>query len=195
MLSVDEIRFRAREAMSPQMGVCILVGLVNGAIISLGGTFFGIGAILVAGPMALGMAFVFLSLEEGKTIMLDNLFQGFNDLSRSVAAGLLISLFTFLWSLLLVIPGIVALLSYSMTFFIMKENPAITASEAIEQSKAMMMGHKSRLLDLYLSFIGWFILCFITFGLATLYVAPYFCTSLAIFYKDLQHRNQFQIQN
>jgi len=170
------------------MGNLILVFLIYMLLLSgASSVTFGLAWLVVLGPLNLGLASVLLKLEQGDLFTFEELFSGFNDFSRSLVAGLLISLYTFLWSLLLVIPGIVAALSYSMTFFIMKEHPEMDASQAIEASKTMMMGHKWELFGLIFSFIGWWILCFITFGLAMIYVMPYVHCAIVVFYQNLKH--------
>lgn len=186
-MSYTEIKAHAREMMSAQMGNLILVFLIYGAIMSLSGSFsIGIIPILVLGPLNLGIAALLLKLQRGETIVVEELFSGFSDFSRSLTAGVLVSLFTFLWSLLLIIPGIIAALSYSLTYFILHENPQMTAAEAIDASKNMMMGHKSELFGLMLSFFAWWLLSFITFGLALIYVLPYYHSAFTVFYQNLK---------
>ena len=95
-------------------------------------------------------------------------------------------IFIALWSLLLIIPGIVKSLSYAMTPYILEENPELSANEAIDRSRAMMRGHKYDLLWLYLSFIGWFLLSFLTLGIGLLWLIPYVETAQAAFYEDVK---------
>ena len=90
----------------------------------------------------------------------------------------------FLWFLLLIVPGIVAALSYSMTFYILADEPDINAKEALEKSKIMMDGHKMDLFLLGLSFIGWALLCILTLGIGLLWLIPYMNVSAAKFYQD-----------
>lgn len=184
----EEIKKRAREMMSAQMGNVILVYLIYILIMSGISSFtFGLAWIFVYGPLGLGLAGILLKLDRGESFLIEEMFAGFNDFSRSIMAGLLINLYIALWSLLLIVPGIVAGLSYSMTFYIMQENPQLSAMDAITASKNMMMGHKWDLFGLCLSFIGWWLLCIITFGLALIYVQPYFNCALTVFYQNLKH--------
>ena len=83
------------------------------------------------------------------------LFDGFNDFGRIVGTKLLQAIYTFLWTLLLVIPGIIKNYSYAMTDFILKDQPELANNAAIEKSMAMMDGNKMKLFLLDLSFIGW----------------------------------------
>ena len=98
----------------------------------------------------------------------------------------LMVIFICLWSLLLVIPGIIKCFSYAMTPFILEEHPELTANEAIDHSRAMMKGHKFDLFWLYLSFIGWGILCIPTLGIGTFWLIPYMQTAQASFYEDVK---------
>lgn len=99
--------------------------------------------------------------------------------------NLLIALKVFAWSLLFVIPGIIAAYRYSMATYIMAENPTITPTEAIERSKALMDGRKGDLFCLDLSFIGWALLTVLTAGIGALWLTPYMAVSRAAFYRSL----------
>lgn len=192
-MSNSQIRAEARRLMELQMGMLILVLLVYSIMMSAASSILNIGSVLIYGPLSLGLAKVLLKVLEEQKINVEMLFSGFQDFSRSLVAGLLIGIYVFLWSLLLVVPGIIAAFSYSMTFFIMEENPQLSAQEALQASKNMIYGHKWRLFDLWFSFIGWFILCIISFGIALIYVAPYFHTALAVFYADLKQVQHNQV--
>jgi uncharacterized membrane protein len=148
-----------------------------------------IAAAVVTGPFALGFAGYFLKRVRGQEIATINIFDGFYRFSRSFLVQLLTQLFTFLWCLLLIIPGIIKALGYSMAFNIMYDNPEIKPLEAIKRSQIMMKGYKGKLFLLELSFIGWMILAAIPFGLGFLWLYPYMNLSLANFYENLK-RNQ-----
>ena len=94
--------------------------------------------------------------------------------------------FTFLWSLLFVIPGIVKIYSYSMAPFILADNPDFTAREALSKSKKIMNGHKFELFVLQLSFFWWYILDWITLGIASIYVIPYVNATTTNFYNKIK---------
>lgn len=103
--------------------------------------------------------------------------------------GIVKSIFIFLWSLLFIIPGIIKQLAYSQAEYIKNDYRArgwhLTTTETITLSRQMMDGHKMDLFALYLSFIGWFILVALTFGLLSFYVIPYLQMSLAVFYQNI----------
>ncbi len=90
-----------------------------------------------------------------------------------IGAMFLRGLFTFLWSLLFIIPGIIKFYSYRMVPYILADNPNIGASRAIKLSRDMTYGHKWNIFVLDLSFIGWYILGAICLGIGTLFVNPY----------------------
>lgn len=105
----------------------------------------------------------------------------------NIGTGVLVMIFTYLWMLLLIIPGIIKALSYSQALYIKGENPNISASRAIELSKIMMNGHKWDIFYLNLSFIGWNILSSFTFGiLGIVYVFPYYYAAHAFAYEEIK---------
>lgn len=140
------------------LAVCLLIGLMESAA---AGILPGIGALIVVGPLEYGMAFIFLKqARDHQPVQLGDMFRGFqDDFGGTFLIGLMTSLFTFLWSLLFVIPGIIASYRYAMAPFILAEHPEMQAGEAITASKEMMQGNKFRLFCLELSFIGWSLLC------------------------------------
>ncbi len=185
----EEIRREAREFLKDKWLNLALVWLIFGAVLSLVPATLGIGgivALIVGGPLMLGISRIFLKLWHRQDFQIEEMFQGFNDFSRSLVAYLLMCLYVFLWSLLLVVPGIIAAISYSMTFYILAEDPKIEAEEALRKSKAMMEGHKSEYFSLMISFIGWFLLACLTFGVGFLFLNSYATMSSALFYQRLK---------
>jgi len=152
----------------------IIIALVMGVIYFILGSFVGVG-----------YAKFNLNLVDKKETAFETLFEYFSYWRTTAVMRLLRGLYVFLWSLLFVIPGIVAGFSYAMTDYIMAENPELTASEAIEQSKAMMMGNRFRLFCLQFSFIGWDILATLAFGIGHLCLTPYKQAAYAAFYREV----------
>ena len=111
----------------------------------------------------------------------------FSDYVRNAVSILLVYLYTILWTLLFIVPGIIKGLAYSLTPFIVKDNPQLSPNEAINLSMKMMKGHKFDLFYLYLSFIGWILLAMLTLGIGLLWVIPYMQTSMAAFYLDVKN--------
>lgn len=133
-----------------------------------------------------GYAIVMLNVFRGDEVNIGGLFDGFSDFGRIVGTKLLQAIYTFLWTLLLVVPGIVKSYSYAMTDYILKDYPELSNNAAIEKSMAMMDGYKMKLFLLDLSFIGWAILCIFTFGIGLLFLKPYMQVAHAAFYEDLK---------
>lgn len=99
----------------------------------------------------------------------------------------LFSLFVSLWSLLFVIPGIIAYLAYSMIFYIKIDNPGMKLLDVFKRSKLIMKGNKTNLLCLFFSFIGWFILSLFTYGFLIIFIYPYMQISFALFYDKIKN--------
>ena len=144
--------------------------------------------IFVYSVLSLGIMNAFLKLlREGDDRLTSNMFQiAFKNYWHKVWGVFLMHLFTFLWTLLFIIPGIVKAFSYAMTPYILDERPELSAGEAIDHSRAMMKGHKFDLFWLYLSFIGWGILCIFTLGIGLLWLVPYMQTAVAASYEDVK---------
>lgn len=107
---------------------------------------------------------------------------------NKIVVYILRSVFEFLWSLLFVIPGIVYHYSSYFAFQLMCENPNLKPTEALKLSKKMVAGNRGELFVLDLSFIGWWFLTCITFGIASIYVIPYYFTTQALYYENFKIR-------
>lgn len=188
MYSRTEIKERAREQIRGNIGILFLVQLIFSLLMGAV-SWTLIGGILIIGPMLMGLTIVYLDVTGDRKPEISRQFEGFNQFGDAFVLNLLIGIFTFLWSLLFVIPGIVKAISYSMSFYILAENPGMSASEALRQSKQMMDGHKMDYFVLQLSFIGWALLGTITFGLAYIYVIPYMSAAEANFYRAIKENS------
>jgi len=130
--------------------------IISAIVISL---LWLIAIIVVSGAVRLGYAKYNLKLVDKEDARVSELFSQFDRLGDGFCMNFFISLFTGLWSLLFVIPGIIKSLSYSMTPYILAEHPELTARQAITKSRYLMDGNKWRLFCLGFSFIGWILLC------------------------------------
>lgn len=148
---------------------------------SIGG-FLGL---IIGGPMTLGAAYFALAISRNQEARFEQLFKGFNNFATALGAYLLMSIFVFLWTLLLIIPGIIAALSYAMTFYIIADEPSISIMDAINKSKKMMYGYKWKLFCLHLRFFGLAILCILTLGIGFLFLMPYMHITFVKFYDDI----------
>ena len=182
----------ARESLKGKWGLAvgtflvylIVIGALQGVAVIY--SISSILSILIAGPMALGIATFSLSLSRNQDARLEQIWQGFNNFGTSLGAYLLMMLFIILWTLLLIIPGIIAALSYSMTFYILADDSSIGAMQAIDKSKMMMDGYKWKYFCLGLRFLGWALLCVLTLGIGFLWLMPYMQVSMAKFYDDVK---------
>lgn len=120
-----------------------------------------------------------------ENVRINTLFAYFPHWKNAVLTNLLVTVYTILWGLLFIIPGIVASYSYALTPYLLAENPQLTASEAIAQSKELMRGNRWRLFCMLFSFIGWEILCSFTFGIGQLWLIPYKQAAMAAFFRDV----------
>jgi len=125
-------------------------------------------------------------------VEVSTLFSAFPSLGKALWLNILIGVFTFLWSLLFYIPGIIKALSYSMANYILADNPEMTAREALRESKIIMHGHKWELFVLNLSFILWELLGVFTLGIAFVYVVPYISATTANFYQSIKRQPQVE---
>ena len=143
---------------------------------------FILGSIVEVGYMKFNLDLV----DRQKEAKISTMFGYFQFWKTTACARLLQSVYVLLWSLLFIIPGIIAGYSYAMTSYILAENPELTASEAIERSKQMMSGNRWRLFCMQISFIGWDILsALLTFGIGSLWITPYKQTATAAFYREI----------
>ena len=145
-----------------------------------------IASICITGPLSLGSAYIYLNLTRGYGPDVNVLFSGFKRFVDALVLTLLISIFTFLWSLLFIIPGFIKAISYSQAYYILAEHPEMSGKEALDASKSMMDGHKMDYFVLMLSFIPWMLLCTVTCGLAIFYVGPYMSTVFVNFYQAIK---------
>lgn len=191
MVPNSELRAKARKTLgngifTNEWIFALLVSLIAGAVIGFTSSF--LLGVLIIGIVNIGLNKYYL-YRSRNTVKYDDfniLIDGVKvDVAGNVVLGLLITLFTALWSLLFVIPGIVKSYSYSMAYFLKIDHPEYTATQAIDESRRIMNGHKMKLFLLDLSFIGWLILGSLCFGIGTLWVNAYMQASRAEFYRDL----------
>ena len=184
-----ELMRQAKEALSGNWGLAIGTFVVYFLIITSIQVIPVAGAIallIITGPFALGLTIFSLSLSRKQDAELSQIFEGFKKFGVSLGAYLLMVIFIFLWMLLLIIPGIIAAIAYSQTYYIIAEDDSIGAMDAIKKSKQMMDGYKWKYFCLGLRFIGWGLLCILTLGIGFLWLIPYIQISFAKFYDDVK---------
>ena len=184
MLKAKDFRHRAWSKLHGNWTTAVVSYLVMELIIgALGFTY--IGSFLVSGPLTVGFALVAINIVRKNNPRIENLFTAFNDFVRTFVLWLINTIFVLLWTLLLIIPGIIKSLSYSMSYYILIDNPSIAANDARKQSMELMHGNKWRLFCLYCSFIGWILLSLLTFGILLFWVMPYIEVAKVEFYESL----------
>lgn len=144
---------------------------------------------LILLPASVGMLAYNLEIARGKQPDLSNIKKYYSLFINIIVIDVLIAIFVFLWSILLVIPGIIAAISYSMVYYCLIDNESLSASDAIRASKELMNGHKWEYVVFELSFIGWALLVGVTFGIASIWVIPYVSIAQALFYDELTKKN------
>lgn len=188
MKTSSELRAQAWGVLSGKWGMAVVATLVYGVIsgvLSFIPFVSWIATLLVSLPLAYGFTIMLLNVVRGSDVQLDTMGEGFKDYGRILGTMLLSSVYQFLWALLLIVPGIIKGYSYALTPYLLKDHPELKFNAAIEESMRLMSGNKMRLFLLDLSFIGWFLLGIITFGIAFLWITPYWNTARAAFYEDL----------
>lgn len=184
-----ELKSLAKQQIKGNIGTLFLVTLVVALVsyaLNLIPVAGSIASLLLAPALSLAVVAIYLGLAEGKKPSVGDVFSKFDQFWPAFKVNFLVGLFTALWALLFYIPGIVKAYSYSQAYYILAENPGIGAREAITRSRAMMNGHKMELFVLDLSFIGWYLLCSITFGIALIWVAPYIQATKTNFYNKIK---------
>lgn len=204
MINRAELKQQAKSLIKGKIGSLFVVMLVyivicfaimiipsfmtvsESSLVALLGNILSIVASLAVMPIAMGYYLVYLDVAKGQEVAVRRLFDGFNYFVKVVILTILVGVFTCLWSLLFIVPGIIKSFSYSQAFFILAENPDMRPIDAITESRRMMDGHKWEYFVLSLSFILWILLCYVTCCIAMIYVMPYMTTTLVLFYLKLK---------
>jgi uncharacterized membrane protein len=157
------------------MGVIAIVGFIYAVIM-----------LIVGSAVSVGYASYNLDLISGHDSGVATLFSRFSQWKTALWARILRGIRVALWTLLFIIPGIIATYNYAMLPYILADNPDMTASEALEESKRIMKGNRWRLFCLEMSFIGWWFVCGLTLGIASFWVVPYQQAAFAAFYREIK---------
>ena len=182
---MDRVQLKAiaKQQIQGNIGILFVCLLITSV---LSGLIPGLTTLIVGQPLTLGLTMIFLGLTRDESPEINTLFSGFSYMGPAILLNIMIAIFTCLWSLLFVIPGIIKAISYSMAYFVLADNPELSAKEALDESKRITSGHIGDLFVLYLSFIPWVLLGAITCGLALIYVVPYMQTTMANYYLELK---------
>lgn len=209
ILTNKEIMAQARQALTGKWGMAVgafFIYILITMIVSMFGTGWDLitGAmsesklsqfspvstglsIIIGGPFALGISIFTLSIIRGsEDAKMEQIFDGFKVFIKAFITYFVMTIFILLWTLLLIIPGIIAAFAYSQTFYILAENEDINPIDAIRKSREMMYGYKWKYFCLNLRFLGWVLLCLLTFGIGFLWLSPYIYVSYAAFYEEIK---------
>lgn len=190
-----EFKENAKHQISGNIGVFLLMYIAIYVIVGLLGIIPAVGPVLgfvAESVLGISMTLIFLALANGIVPEFTDLFEIFKNTrlcGNAILLNIITGIFVFLWSLLLVVPGIIKALSYSMAPYILAENDCLlTPSEALKESMRIMDGHKMDLFMFSLSFIGWWLLVIVTCGIASIYVAPYYTAAMTNFYNAIKDK-------
>ena len=191
-----ELKQRARAQLGGRLFgtgwlYAVLVVLLQSAVLGISNRGSGVGLavlLLVGGPLSCSAARMFLKQSaDCQPMNLHDLAFGFTeDFSGSFLLNLMQNIFIALWSLLLVVPGIIKALGWSMSFYVRAEHPDYTWRQCLDASAALTNGHKGEIFLLHLSFIGWYIVGALCLGVGELWVQAYVQATMAQCYNWLK---------
>ncbi|MDD4343140.1 MAG: DUF975 family protein [Eubacteriales bacterium] len=148
-------------------------------------SFLGLLNFFFSGPAYFGGAAFFLNLMRRNNPEVKDVISGFSNFFKYFLADLVMFIFIVLWALLLIIPGIIAAYRYSMTWYILNDNPEMSFMDGIQRSKELMDGNKMALFSLQISFFGWFLLAILTMGIGFIPLYAYYTGAKTAFYEEL----------
>ena len=195
--SCKTLRGLGRNALKGRWGLGVLGSLIYFVILLIPAiilsVFFNSGELgqswvsslysfLITGPMMLGYIMFAISIFRKNETSPAEVLYGFEQFGKSLGLYIVMSIFIFLWCLLLIIPGIIATYRYSLCFYVLADHPEMGIMDALNESKRMMKGNKWKMFCLNLSFIGWGLLGCLTFGIGFLWLLPYMQVSVVAFY-------------
>lgn len=169
------------------IGVCFVYSLVVAFPAELN-SYGEMLSFLLAGPLQLGLCFFFLNLVRGEETRFELLFKGFKPLLTVLLCYAIIAALTIVGLILLIVPGIIVALGFSMTYYIIADDPEITFQVALEQSWKLTDGYKMELWVLNLRFIPWYILGLLCLIVGVFAVIPWHNTTLALYYEHLKEQ-------
>ena len=192
-MDLIQLMRKARTLLEPHWILAIGVCLANAVMVAAPAELDSYGQIvslLLAGPLQLGLCFFFLNLVKGKETRFELLFEGFKPLLTVLLAYAFITALTVIGLILLIVPGIVVALGFSMTYYVIAEDPEISFQTALEQSWKLTDGYKMELLELNLRFIPWYLLGLLCFIVGVFAVVPWHNTTLTLYYQYLKENTK-----
>ena len=189
-----QLKKQAKAQIKGKIGVLFLISLIIALISVAAGTVLSIipvvgpiiATIIITPAFALSTVRVYLMVVRGTKPAGKDAFCGFDDFFSAFKVGFLVGLYTWLWSLLFIIPGIVKSYAYSMSMYILADNKGKGARACIAESCKMTKGHKAEIFWLQLSFIGWILLSPFTLCILDIWLIPYMSAAMANVYETLK---------
>jgi len=178
MINRFEMKSMAKKQIKGNIGILFVCHFIISLVAALAAPI----GFLIMPSFLLSTAMIYIALTQSARPLVGDIWKGFNLFGKAFWLAFITGFFTFTWSLLFIIPGIVKGFAYSMAPYILADNPDMTAREALRESKRITDGHKSELFVLMLSFIGWTLLVPLTFGLIIIWLAPYANAVFANYY-------------
>jgi uncharacterized membrane protein len=184
---IQDIKLKAKGKIREKIIFLFLIGLIPGFISSLVTPVFPLAILLVL-LFNFGVSNVFLKVLNNQSADYKDITIGFssNNIQRYLFIGLNMVLRVFLYTLLLIIPGVIKAYELALVNYLAVERPELNYREVLAESTRLMNGHKLNLFMLQISFLGWWFLVVITFGLAGIYVIPYYQMARAQFYHEVK---------
>lgn len=188
MFTREELKTQSKEQLRGRWGVIggifLLITIIMIGIQYI--PYIGIlGYWMIIGSVMLTYAIISLKVIDREKVSIEDTFSGFRNFINALGLLLWQQLWVLLWSLLLIIPGIIKAYSYSMCFYILADNPNIGIREALNESKRITQGYKMDLFILDLSFLGWGILSVLTLGIGFFWLVPYMQVTMGNAYRRL----------
>lgn len=185
-MNIKQIKNQSKQQVSDNLVTLVIlvliVALIGSVVAAIPVLNFIVGAILL-----LSQYTIYLNLvNKNQEPKIEDIQLGLKQWKEVSIMYFFMTLFICLWSLLLIIPGVIKSFSYSMCFYILAENPGMSGMEALKRSQEMMKGHKMDLFKLMLSYFWWICLCVITCGLAALYIGPFMYAAQVNFYNAIK---------
>ena len=207
--SSQNLRALGREALKGKWGLGIVGTLILFALTIIPAIIFNaifgngeattssvstVYSMLISGPMTLGYAMFAISIFRRRETSPAEVFYGFERFAKAFGLYIVMSIFIFLWTLLLIVPGIIAAFRYSMCFYLLADHPEMGIMEALNESKRLMKGNKWKYFCMNISFIGWMILGCFTLGIGYLWLTPYMEVTTIAFY-DIANGSLRSVRN
>jgi len=188
----QQIKDRAKSKIKDKVIFLFLISIIPfalGSVFSAAIPFIAIFIVLIEILLNYGLNNIYLKVARLKSAVYKDIAVGFNpnELQKNLVTGLLALMWIILYTLLLIIPGIIKSYEYSQIFYVALDKPNLSSKEVLAESSRIMNGNKAKLFSLQLSFIGWGLLVLITFGLASIYVTPLYRMALTEFYLEINN--------